>query len=164
MRWTDRAVRAALGLGGPASDAVYSGISTDTRAITPGSLFVALKGERFDAHDFLPSAREAGATGAVVRRGTAAVPGLTLYQVEETGFALGELAHALGEDGVRVLNDAVVREAQLDGDDMDTVERKERIELRRRAERFRSIEHLQEKRDHGDRRRPERPLPASDRR
>ena len=44
---------------------------------------------------------------------------------------------AIGEDGVRVLNDAVVREAQLDGDDMDTVERKQRIELRRRAERFR---------------------------
>lgn len=44
---------------------------------------------------------------------------------------------AIGEDGVRILNDAVVREAQLDGDDMDTVERKERIELRRRAERFR---------------------------
>jgi UDP-N-acetylmuramoyl-tripeptide--D-alanyl-D-alanine ligase len=94
MRWTDRAVRAALGLGGPASDAVYSGISTDTRAIAPGSLFIALKGERFDAHDFLTLAREAGATAAVVRRGTAAVPGLTLYQVEETGYALGELAHA----------------------------------------------------------------------
>ena len=44
---------------------------------------------------------------------------------------------AIGEDGVRVLNDGVVRQAQLDGDDMDAVERKERIELRRRAERFR---------------------------
>ena len=44
---------------------------------------------------------------------------------------------AIGEDGVRVLNDAVVRETHLDGDDMDTVERKQRIELRRRAERFR---------------------------
>lgn len=44
---------------------------------------------------------------------------------------------AIGEDGVRVLNDSVVREAHLDGDDMDAVERKERIELRRRAERFR---------------------------
>jgi putative phosphoribosyl transferase len=44
---------------------------------------------------------------------------------------------AIGEDGVRVLNDSVVREAHLDGDDMDTVERKQRIELRRRAERFR---------------------------
>ena len=44
---------------------------------------------------------------------------------------------AIGEDGVRVLNDAVVRETHLDGDEMDTVERKQRIELRRRAERFR---------------------------
>ena len=44
---------------------------------------------------------------------------------------------AIGEDGVRVLNDSVVREAHLDGDEMDTVERKQRIELRRRAERFR---------------------------
>ena len=44
---------------------------------------------------------------------------------------------AIGEDGVRVLNDTVVRDAHLDGDDMDTVERKQRIELRRRAERFR---------------------------
>ena len=44
---------------------------------------------------------------------------------------------AIGEDGVRVLNDAVVRETHLDGDDMDAVERKQRIELRRRAERFR---------------------------
>jgi predicted phosphoribosyltransferase/dienelactone hydrolase len=44
---------------------------------------------------------------------------------------------AIGEDGVRVLNDAVVRETHLDGDDMDTVERKQQAELRRRAERFR---------------------------
>ena len=44
---------------------------------------------------------------------------------------------AIGEDGVRVLNDDVVRAAHLDGDDMDTVEGKQRIELRRRAERFR---------------------------
>ena len=94
MRWTDRAVRAALGLSGPASDAVYSGISTDTRSIAPGALFVALTGERFDAHDFLPGANAAGATGAVVRRGTAPVPGLTLYPVEDTGRALGDLAHA----------------------------------------------------------------------
>ena len=44
---------------------------------------------------------------------------------------------AIGEDGVRVLNEGVVREAHLDGDDMDAVEHKQRIELRRRAERFR---------------------------
>ncbi len=44
---------------------------------------------------------------------------------------------AIGEDGVRVLNEGVVREAQLDGDDMDAVEREQRAELRRRSERFR---------------------------
>ncbi len=94
MKWSDRVVRAALGLSGPATDAVYSGISIDTRAIAPGALFVALKGERFDAHDFLPGAQAAGATGAVVRRGTAPVPGLALYPVDDTVRALGDLAHA----------------------------------------------------------------------
>ena len=44
---------------------------------------------------------------------------------------------AIGEDGVRVLNDSVVREAHLDGDDMDAVDRKQRMELQRRVERFR---------------------------
>ncbi|MGD9622602.1 MAG: alpha/beta family hydrolase [Mycolicibacterium sp.] len=44
---------------------------------------------------------------------------------------------AIGEDGVRVLNDRVVKEAHLDGDNMDAVERQQRIELRRRVERFR---------------------------
>ena len=43
---------------------------------------------------------------------------------------------AIGEGGVRVINDLVVRESHLDGDEMDSVERKQRIELRRRAERL----------------------------
>ncbi|HEU5217332.1 MAG TPA: UDP-N-acetylmuramoyl-tripeptide--D-alanyl-D-alanine ligase [Gemmatimonadales bacterium] len=93
MRWSDRAVRAALGLAGPAVDTVYSGVSTDTRGMAAGALFVALQGERFDAHDFLAAATAAGATGAVVRRGTAPVPGLLLYPVEDTLRALGDLAH-----------------------------------------------------------------------
>ncbi len=94
MKWTDRTVRAALGLAGPAQDAAYAGISTDTRAIGATVLFVALEGERFDAHDFLTGAQAAGATGAVVRRGTPPVAGLVLYPVEDTGRALGELANA----------------------------------------------------------------------
>lgn len=44
---------------------------------------------------------------------------------------------AIGEDDARVLNDLVVRESHLGGDDLDSVERKQRIELRRRAERSR---------------------------
>ena len=81
----------AAGAGG-----VFDGVSTDTRSIRPGSLFVALKGDRFDAHDFLPDAAERGAAGAVVRRGTELPPGaaprLSLFEVEETRAALGALA------------------------------------------------------------------------
>jgi UDP-N-acetylmuramoyl-tripeptide--D-alanyl-D-alanine ligase len=72
----------------------YDRIVTDTRAIVPGDLFVALAGERFDAHDFLDRAALAGATGAVVRRGTAPVAGLRLYVVDDTLRALGDLATA----------------------------------------------------------------------
>lgn len=94
MRWTDRTVRAALGLGGPAGEEAYTGISTDTRSLAPGALFVALTGERFDSHSFLADAARAGATAAVVRSGTPDVPGLTLYGVADTRHALGELARA----------------------------------------------------------------------
>jgi UDP-N-acetylmuramoyl-tripeptide--D-alanyl-D-alanine ligase len=42
------------------------GVSTDTRTVEPGNLFVALKGEKFDAHDYLSEAAAKGAVGAVV--------------------------------------------------------------------------------------------------
>lgn len=93
QRFSDGWVRHALGLGG-AADAGYGAIVTDTRTLEPDTLFVALAGERFDAHAFLEAARDAGATGAVVRRGTTAVPGLVLYEVEDTLRALGDLAAA----------------------------------------------------------------------
>src|SRR5689334_10451809 len=92
MEWTDEAVAAALSL--PAGDraARYSGISTDTRAIAPGALFVALVGPAFDGHAFLQHAAAAGARGAVVREGTPPVSGLRLYPVKDTLRALGLLA------------------------------------------------------------------------
>ncbi len=111
MRWTDGTVRAALGLaaaGGvpvagegqasvvlPPAGAIaeYSGVSTDTRALAAGALFVALRGDRFDAHDFLPAAAEAGAAGAVVERvPDDAPPALAYYVVPDTLEALGRLA------------------------------------------------------------------------
>src|SRR5690606_5144829 len=93
FRYDDAFVRAALGLGG-STLLSFSAISTDTRSITPGSLFVALKGDRFDGHDYLASARDAGATAAVVRVGTPAVTDLVLYEVPDTLRAWGELANA----------------------------------------------------------------------
>lgn len=43
---------------------VFTNVSTDTRTIEEGSLFVALTGDTFDGHDFLPQARANGALGA----------------------------------------------------------------------------------------------------
>ncbi len=44
----------------------FTRVATDSRALAPGDLFVALKGERFDGHDFVEAAREKGAVAALV--------------------------------------------------------------------------------------------------
>ena len=49
----------------------FERVHTDTRTLRAGDLFVALKGERFDAHDFLPQARAAGAVAAIATHGLA---------------------------------------------------------------------------------------------
>jgi UDP-N-acetylmuramoyl-tripeptide--D-alanyl-D-alanine ligase len=48
------------------ADRAYAGVSTDTRTLKPGELFVALRGPRFNANDFVAAAEAAGAAGAVV--------------------------------------------------------------------------------------------------
>ena len=91
--WSESFVCAALGIEPPAAEASpFSEISTDTRAVGPDALFVALTGERFDGHDYLATARDGGASGAVVRHGTPSVEGLRLYPVDDTLVALGRLA------------------------------------------------------------------------
>jgi UDP-N-acetylmuramoyl-tripeptide--D-alanyl-D-alanine ligase len=90
---TERTVREAIGLAG-GSERLYSAVSTDTRTLTAGSLFVALDGDRFDGHDFLASARAAGAVAAIVRTGTSPVEGLLLHQVADPLRAYGLLARA----------------------------------------------------------------------
>jgi UDP-N-acetylmuramoyl-tripeptide--D-alanyl-D-alanine ligase len=92
--WPESAVRKALGLPGPGEGRTFDGISTDTRSIAAGSLFVALTGERFDAHDFLNAAASAGAAAAIVRTGTPPVAGLPLIEVPDTLHAFGALARA----------------------------------------------------------------------
>ncbi|MGK0704474.1 UDP-N-acetylmuramoyl-tripeptide--D-alanyl-D-alanine ligase [Yokenella regensburgei] len=65
-------------------------VTTDTRKITAGCLFVALKGERFDAHDFAQQAKEAGAGALLVsRKLDCALPQVV---VKDTRLAFGELA------------------------------------------------------------------------
>ncbi len=89
-----RRVSDILGLDQMAEDVEYSAIVTDTRRMPTGALFVALKGERYDGHDHLAAARDAGARGAVVRTGTPPVEGLYLHPVEDTLRAYGWLARA----------------------------------------------------------------------
>ena len=73
----------------------FEDVCTDTRELTQGCLFVALHGERFDAHDFLEQAVRQGAGGIVVNTGRAgALEGLdvSVYEVADTLEALGRLA------------------------------------------------------------------------
>ncbi|MES2512402.1 MAG: UDP-N-acetylmuramoyl-tripeptide--D-alanyl-D-alanine ligase [Pseudomonadota bacterium] len=66
-------------------------VHTDTRTLQEGDLFVALKGERFDANEFLPEARAQGATAAIAHRGLG-VAGLAGIEVDDSRLALGRLA------------------------------------------------------------------------
>jgi len=68
-------------------------VHSDTRTLAPGDLFVALRGERFDAHQFLPQARAAGAAAAMVHAGLQSA-GLSGIEVPDTLAALGALATA----------------------------------------------------------------------
>ncbi|HET7295543.1 MAG TPA: UDP-N-acetylmuramoyl-tripeptide--D-alanyl-D-alanine ligase [Gemmatimonadales bacterium] len=91
--WDSGRVESALDVSGPRG-LRFTGVATDTRHLTPGALFVALQGERFDAHAFLAQAKASGAAAAVVRRGTPPVEGLPLFEVADTLVALGQLARA----------------------------------------------------------------------
>jgi UDP-N-acetylmuramoyl-tripeptide--D-alanyl-D-alanine ligase len=78
---------ALVGDGGVAVQRVHS----DTRTLRPGDLFVALRGERFDANDFLAQAQANGAVAAIAHRGRlpAGLPGI---EVDDARLALGALA------------------------------------------------------------------------
>ncbi|MDP2955790.1 MAG: UDP-N-acetylmuramoyl-tripeptide--D-alanyl-D-alanine ligase [Longimicrobiales bacterium] len=92
--WTDEAVRHALGLREDLarSGLAYEGISTDSRTVGRGNLYVALVGERFDGHDFVFDALARGARGAVVSRPVAGEGSVPLYRVDDTLVGLGALA------------------------------------------------------------------------
>lgn len=90
--WTLDRVASALGTG-PRGPRALGGVSTDTRTLAPGDLFVALRGENFDAHDFIPRAVEQGAGAVVVEGGrSAAGIGVPVYEVPDALVALGSLA------------------------------------------------------------------------
>lgn len=76
-------------------DAAFTAVSTDSRTVGRGDLFVALTGEKFDGHDYLSEVKEKGASAALVRRGSEVESkgaGIPLILVEDPRLALGQLA------------------------------------------------------------------------
>ena len=71
------------------AEVTVDGVCSDSRRLQPGQLFVALKGERFDGHNFIPAAIADGAGGALSER---QMPGLPVVVVPDTLRALGDLA------------------------------------------------------------------------
>lgn len=97
VRFSDEQVVKATGAARirPGARPAYPAVSTDTRKITEGCLFVALKGERFDGHEFIVQAAQAGAAGIIVEKARAAhnwPEALSVFAVDDTLVALGALA------------------------------------------------------------------------
>ena len=78
----------------PRGSAELTGITTDTRKIGKGNVFVALRGERFDGHDYLRDAVRDGAAALVVSHAPKLdTLGVPIFEVRDTLIALGALAH-----------------------------------------------------------------------
>ncbi|WP_293736861.1 UDP-N-acetylmuramoyl-tripeptide--D-alanyl-D-alanine ligase [uncultured Phascolarctobacterium sp.] len=87
------------------ADFDFTGVTTDSRAVKPGELFVALKGGNFDGHDYCVKAAELGAAGVVVSHDVEGLPaGVSVFKVEDTLLAYQQLAHAyrLKQQGLKV--------------------------------------------------------------
>ena len=83
----------AIGATAQGADAGFGGVSTDSRTIVAGDLFVAIKGVNFDGHAYARDVLARGAAGAVVNQEfAAAYPDLPLICVTDTRLALGALA------------------------------------------------------------------------
>jgi UDP-N-acetylmuramoyl-tripeptide--D-alanyl-D-alanine ligase len=93
MNWSLSQVAAAVNGRLIGADVTVEGVSTDTRA-SLGALFIALRGERFDAHDFLEQAMAAGAGALLVADAGKLPAGVSAVVVDDTRLALGRLAAA----------------------------------------------------------------------
>jgi len=76
---------------GAGADARFTGVSTDSRTIARDELFVAIRGERFDGHQFLAAAMQRGAAGALVDEKYAGDAPLPLVVADDTRKGLGRL-------------------------------------------------------------------------
>ena len=70
------------------ADVTVTSVDTDSRRVQPGQLFVALPGEKFDGHDFLPQVADQGAVAALVSKPVTSR--LPTVLVKDTRLALGQ--------------------------------------------------------------------------
>ncbi len=88
-----------------AGDLRIRGVTCDSRTVEPGSLFIAMPGERFDGHDFVPAAAAAGAAAALVET-PPADPGIPVVRVRDARRAAGPVAaafHGRPADAMRLV-------------------------------------------------------------
>jgi UDP-N-acetylmuramoyl-tripeptide--D-alanyl-D-alanine ligase len=81
----------AIGARHVGANARFAGVSTDTRSVGKDELFVAIRGERYDGHDFLAIASERGAAGALVDEKFSGKAPLPLLVADDTRNGLGRL-------------------------------------------------------------------------
>jgi UDP-N-acetylmuramoyl-tripeptide--D-alanyl-D-alanine ligase len=110
VQLTGEAIARATGgrVVGGAADRPVTGFSIDSRTLAAGDLFIAIRGPRFDGHDFVEVALQAGASGALVSTDAAAARtahrGALAVRVDDTTLALQNLArHVRRASGARVV-------------------------------------------------------------
>ena len=94
MNWLLSQVAQTLGARMIGADVALTAVSTDTRGVAAGQLFIALRGARFDAHDFLDQAVASGAAALLVADESKLPAGVSALVVDDTLLALGRLAAA----------------------------------------------------------------------
>jgi len=82
-----------VNLSQPAQAATATGLTTDTRTLQPGEVFLALQGENFDGHQFVQAAMAKGAIAAITAINTPLPPGIPQLQVPDTLAAYQALGH-----------------------------------------------------------------------
>src|SRR5882672_5198672 len=82
---------AAVGARSAGTEVRFDGVSTDTRTVAQGQLFVAIRGERYDGHDFLAAAKDRGAAAALVDEQFKGAAPLPVLVADDTRRALGRL-------------------------------------------------------------------------
>ena len=91
IHMTLAAAARTIGAGYPVPDIEFTGCSTDSRTTNRGELFIAIKGDHFDGHDFIENAGQRGACAALVEKKIAA--SLPMLVAGNSRQAMGKLAH-----------------------------------------------------------------------